>query len=221
MTHLLYLHGFASSANGRKPDYLRSQLARQPDVSFHALDFSPTPADFAYLTVTGMINRLRQYILDRDLATFALIGSSMGGLVALNYAARFPGATRLLLLSPALIYLSGERVGLLLTEWQAKGVGEVFHYGFNRPVSLRYDLEIDGRFYHTPPPPPAPITIIHGTQDAVVPIVASREYAARYPEQARLIEVEAGHDINAHLPLIWQVTQRFLLDRPTGESRLS
>ncbi|MBK8989560.1 MAG: hypothetical protein IPM39_26465 [Chloroflexi bacterium] len=211
MTHLLYLHGFASSANGRKPDYLRSQLAGQPGVTFHALDFSPTPADFAYLTVTGMMNRLRQYILDRDLTTFALIGSSMGGLVALNYAARFPGAARLLLLSPALTYLTGERVGLPLAEWQAKGVGEVFHYGFNRPVSLRYDLEIDGRFYHTPPPPPAPITILHGTQDEVVPVTASREYAARYPEQVRLIEVEAEHDINDHLPLIWQVTQRFLL----------
>ena len=120
MTHLLYLHGFASSAGGQKPDYLRSQLARRPDVTFHALDFSPTPADFAYLTVTGMINRLRPYILDRDLTTFALIG-----------------AAHLLLLSSTLIYLSGKRVGLPLSEWQAKGVGEVFHYGFNRPVSLR------------------------------------------------------------------------------------
>jgi hypothetical protein len=69
----------------------------------------------------------------------------------------------LLLLAPALTYLSGE----------AARVGEVFHYGFNRPVRLRYGLvEIDGRFYHTPPPPPAPITIIHGTEDEVVSIIA-------------------------------------------------
>jgi uncharacterized protein len=211
MTHLLYLHGFASSAGGRKPDYLRPRLAERPDVTFHALDFSPTPADFEYLTVTGMINRLRQYVLDRALTEFTLIGSSMGGLVALNYAARFPSVTCLLLLSPALTYLSGERVGLPLAAWQASGVGEVFHYGFNRSVPLRYDLQIDGRFYHTPPPPPAPITILHGTQDEVVPVTASREYAARYPEQVRLIEVEAAHDINDHLPLIWQVIQQFLL----------
>jgi predicted esterase len=32
----------------------------------------------------------------------------------------------------------------------------------------------NGRFYHTPAPPPAPITIIHGTEDEVVPIAASR-----------------------------------------------
>ncbi len=104
MIHLIYLHGFASSAGGRKPDYLRHRLADWPNVSFHALDFSPTPLDFEYLTITGMINRLRQYILDWELTNFSLIGSSMGGLVALNYAHRFPGVNRLLLLSPA--YLS-------------------------------------------------------------------------------------------------------------------
>jgi hypothetical protein len=56
----------------------------------------------------------------------------------------------------------------------------------------------------------APITIFHGTQDEVVPVTA------RYPEQVRLIEVKAAHDINDHLPLIWQVTQRFLL--PSGSA---
>lgn len=104
MIHLIYLHGFASSAGGRKPDYLRDRLANWPDVGFHALDFSPTSLDFEYLTITGMINRLRQYILDRELTNFSLIGSSIGGLVALNYAHRFLGVNRLLLLSPA--YLS-------------------------------------------------------------------------------------------------------------------
>ena len=216
MIHLIYLHGFASSAGGRKPDYLRPRLADRADVGFHALDFSPTPVDFEYLTITGMINRLRQYILDRELTNFSLIGSSMGGLVALNYAHRFPGVNRLLLLSPALAYLSGERVGMSLAQWQAAGVGEVFHYGFNRPTRLRYDLEIDGRFYHIAPPPPAPITILHGTEDEVVPVTTSREYAARYPEQVRLIEVAAGHDINDHLSLIWRLMQQFLLEQADG-----
>jgi len=162
MTHLIYLHGFASSSGGRKAQYLRPRLAARPDVTFHALEFSPTPADFEYLTITGMINRLRQYILDHALTEVCLIGSSMGGLVGLNYAHRFGGVAHLLLLAPALTYLSGERVGLSLAQWQADGVGELFHYGFNRPVRLRYDLEVDGRFYQTPPPPPAPITIIYG-----------------------------------------------------------
>jgi uncharacterized protein len=211
MTHLIYLHGFASSAGGRKAQYLRPRLAERSDVTFHAVEFSPTPADFEYLTITGMISRLRQYILDRELTDVCLIGSSMGGLVGLNYAHRYGGVAHLLLLSPALTYLSGERVGLSLAEWQADGVGELFHYGFNRPVRLRYDLEVDGRFYQTLPPPPAPITIIHGTEDEVVPIAASRAYARAYPDQVQLIEVTAGHDINAHLPVIWQILQQVCL----------
>jgi uncharacterized protein len=101
-------------------------------------------------------------------------------------------------------------VGLSLDEWEADGVGELFHYGFNRPVRLRYDLEVDGRFYQKPPPPPAPITIIHGGQDEVVPIFASREYARTFPGQVQLIEVAAGDDINAHLPLVWETLHRII-----------
>ncbi|MBE2224216.1 MAG: alpha/beta hydrolase, partial [Anaerolineae bacterium] len=70
----------------------------------------------------------------------------------------------------------------------------------------------DGRFYQTTPPPPAPITILHGTQDEVVPVSDSRTYAQAYPKQVQLIEVEAGHDINAYLPQIWQLTQQFLVN---------
>lgn len=103
-----------------------------------------------------------------------------------------------------------------LAQWQAAGVGEVFRYGFNHPARLRYDLEIDGRFYHTAPPPPAPITILHGAQDEVVPVTASREYAVLYLEQVWLIEVAAGHDINDHLPLIWRQVQQFLLEQADG-----
>ncbi len=213
MNHLIYLHGFASSAGGRKAQYLRPRLAERSGVTFHAVEFSPTPADFEYLTITGMINRLRQYSLDHALTEVCLIGSSMGGLVGLNYAHRFGRVAHLLLLSPALTYLSGERVGLSLAEWEAEGVGELFHYGFNRLVRLRYDLEVDGRFYQTPPPPPAPIIIIHGTEDEVVPIAASRDYAQAYPDQVQLIEVTAGRDINAHLPVIWQILQQVCLAR--------
>jgi uncharacterized protein len=131
--------------------------------------------------------------------------------VGLNYAHRYSGVAHLLLLSPALTYHSGERVDLSLDEWQANGVGGVFHYGFNRPVRLRYDLEVDGRFYHTPPPSPAPITIIHGTEDEVVPIAASRDYAQAHPDRVQLIEVTAGHYINDHLPLVWQTLQQVCL----------
>jgi uncharacterized protein len=117
----------------------------------------------------------------------------------------------LLLLAPALTYLSGERVGMSLAQWQAARVGEVFLYGFNRSVWLRYDLEVDGHFYQTLPPPPAPITIIHGTEDEIVPIAASRDYAQAHVDRVQLIEVTAGHYINDHLPLVWQTLRQVCL----------
>ena len=210
MKHLIFLHGFASTANGTKAQYLRPRLEVLPDVRFHAFEFSPAPVDFTYMTVTGMINRLRQYIFDHALAEVSLIGSSMGGLVGLNYAARFPGVKRMLLLCPALTYISGDRVGMPMSAWQQQGEGDIFHYGFNKNVPLRVDFELDGRFYQTTPPPPAPITILHGTQDEVVPVSASRAYAQAYPDQVQLVEVEAGHDINAYLPQIWALTEQLL-----------
>ena len=208
---ILFLHGFASSGRGTKAQYLRERLAGHDGVTFHAFDFNPTPRDFEYLTTSGMINRLRQYLLDRGLAGAAppermyLVGSSMGGLVALNYAHRFGGIAALLLLAPALTYLSGERVATAGESWQDdEGSGDVYHYAFGRPLPLRYDIEVDGRLYQKAPPPPAPMVIVHGRQDQVVPVSASRAYARQYPEQVRLVEVDASHTgLNDNLDLIW------------------
>ena len=58
----------------------------------------------------------------------------------------------------------------------------------------------------------APITIIHGTEDEVVPLAASRAYAQAYPDRVQLVEVTAGHDINDHLPLIWKTLRQTILD---------
>jgi hypothetical protein len=44
-----------------------------------------------------------------------------------------------------------------------------------------------------------------------VPIAASRDYTQAYPDRVQLIEVTAGHDINAHLPLVWETLQRVCL----------
>jgi hypothetical protein len=57
--------------------------------------------------------------------------------------------------------------------------------------------------------------IIHGHMDAAVPIEDSRQYALKYPDKVQLIEVDADHDLNSHLPLIWKYVQSFLLDAPS------
>jgi pimeloyl-ACP methyl ester carboxylesterase len=215
---LLFLHGFASSARTTKALYLSKQMERFAQVAFHALDFNPTPTDFEYMTTTGLVNRVRQYVLDHDLAPLSIIGSSYGGLVAFHYAHRYPGVERMLLLAPAVHWLSGRLSEQELARWQEAVTAPVHHYAFDRKLPVRYDLEIDGLNYLEPVPPAAPTLIIHGNRDTTVPTDDSRAYAAQHPELVQLIEVDADHDLNDHLPLIWKHLQAFLLDVKEGDS---
>lgn len=191
---VILLHGFASSGNSGKAQFLREKFKALPHVDFQAFDFNPTPTDFEYMTITGMINRLRQFLVDRPQARLVLVGSSMGALVGLNYAHRFGRVSRLLLLAPALSYFG--KMG--------EADIRVFHFGFNREVPLRADFDRDGALYAQPVPPPAPVTIIHGRHDDVVPIANSRRYAAQYPDQVQLIDVDSGHRLSDQLDLIWE-----------------
>jgi pimeloyl-ACP methyl ester carboxylesterase len=208
---LLFLHGFASSAHSIKAQYLRGRFTVLPEVEFHAFDFNPTPHDFEHMTVTGMINRLRQFVLDHNLETVSIIASSLGAVVGLNYAHRFRGVAKMLFLAPVLCYHSGGLNEEELRQWREKGVGPVFHAAFNKEVSLRYAFEEDGRYYLAPVPPACPIMIIHGRHDEIIPADNSRRYAVAYPGTAQYIEVDSAHHLNDHLEFIWGQVENFLL----------
>lgn len=208
---VLYLHGFASSPQGTKARYLQKKLSGLPNVEFHVPDFNPTARDFEYMTTTGLIDRLRQYVLDHGLQRLLLIGSSYGGLIALHYAHRFGGVARMLLLAPGLAWLSGGLSDEALAEWERSHTSPMAHPAFDSEIPVRYDLQVDGLRYLNRIPPPTPVLIIHGQQDKTVPIDHSREYAAHYPEHVQLIEVQADHDLSPHLDMIWQHVSEFLL----------
>ncbi len=210
---ILLLHGFISSGQSTKARYFGERFEALPQVAFHAVDFNPTPQDFEYMTVTGRIERLRQYVLDREIAKMDLIGSSLGGLVALHYAHRFGEVERMLLLAPALSWLSGGLTEEELRQWEEADAVSIFHPAFGKEVPLRYDLQLDGRRYREPIPPPALVTIIHGCDDETVPIDHSRAYASAHPDDVHLVEVDTGHDLNGHLDVVWMYVQSFLLAR--------
>ena len=208
---IIFLHGFASSNKGTKAQYLREKFSALPHVNFHALDFNPTPQDFEHMTLTGLINRLRQYILDHQLGDINLIASSMGALVGLNYAHRFGGVQKMLLLAPALFFLSARLDQKEIETWKRQGALEFFHYAFEQNLPLKYDHYIDALHYARPVPPAAPVAIIHGQNDDVIPINISRDYAASFPARVRLTEVDSDHSLNDQLALVWEHVQSFLL----------
>ena len=209
---ILYLHGFASSGQSTKARYFREKFKALPQVEFHAIDFNPTPKDFEYVTTTGLINRLRQYVLDHRLGNVSIIGSSFGGLIGLHYAHRFRGVEKMLLLAPGLSWLSGGLSEEQLDQWKQAGAAPVFHEAFGEEIPVRYDLQVDGLCYLEPIPPASPITIIHGQDDKTVPIEHSRRYATDFSYSVHLIEVDADHDLNGYLEFIWEHVQSFLLD---------
>ncbi len=208
---VLFLHGFASSARSTKARYFGQKLQDLPQIEYHAIDFNPTPLDFEYVTTTGLIDRLRQFVLDHNLETIRIIGSSFGGLVATQYAHRFGGAERMLLLAPGLRWLSGGLSEGQLEAWKTAGALPVYHKGLQNEVPVRYDLHVDGMRYLTPVQPPSAMLIIHGKNDTTVPIDDSRAYASEHPQAVQLVEVEADHDLNGHLELAWEYVQSFLL----------
>jgi pimeloyl-ACP methyl ester carboxylesterase len=211
MKTILFLHGFASSTKSTKAQYLGHKFDALPGIDFYAIDFNPTISDFEHVTTTGLINRVRQFVLDYNLEPFSIIGSSYGGLVALHYAHRFGEVQRMLLLAPGLRWLSGGLSEAQLQQWKEAGVLPAFHHGFKREVPVHYELHLDGLSYLEPLPPPTPVTIIHGRSDTTVPVDDSRKFAERFPDQVHLVEVDADHDLNEHLDLIWEHVQSFLL----------
>ncbi len=208
---ILFLHGFASSARSTKARYFRQKLQGLPQIEYHAVDFNPMPQDFEYVTTTGLVDRLRQFVVGHNLETMSIIGSSFGGLVATRYAHRFGGVERMLLLAPALRWLSGGLSEDQLEAWRIAGALPVYHEAFQEEVPVRYDLQEDGMGYLAPVGPSSAMIIIHGKNDTTVPIDDSRAYASEHPQTVRLVEIEADHDLNGHLDLAWEYVQSFLL----------
>ncbi|MHB8881869.1 MAG: YqiA/YcfP family alpha/beta fold hydrolase [Thermodesulfovibrionales bacterium] len=207
---ILHLHGFASSGNSAKALYLRERFGGMSGVEFLTPDFNPTPRDFEFLTVTGMINRLRQYILDRSIGNVSISASSLGCLVALHYARRFGGVKKLLLLAPVLSFSALSFPQDSLAQWKRDGTITIPHYGFKADLRLRYDFCQDGLAYLEQVPPPALMRILHGKNDATIPIQNSRDYAAAHPHAVSLTELDSDHALLNCLDVIAEQADSFL-----------
>ena len=147
-----------------------------------------------------------------------LIGSSLGGFVAVEAAARQGRDTRhpvsrLVLLAPA-VELEWDRwteVGRHgIPVWRRNGEIEVFHYAYDEPRHLKFGFYEDANRYH-----PAtrrleqPLLIFQGCQDeSVSPAVV--ETFARAQPRATLFMLEDGHQLKNSLDLIWRETARAL-----------
>src|SRR5919202_3166457 len=86
LMNVLYLHGFASGAKSTKGGYFGDRLLEH-GIELRCPDLNEP--DFASLTLTRMLDRLESE-LSMPAEPAVLIGSSLGGTLAILAAAKFP-----------------------------------------------------------------------------------------------------------------------------------
>ena len=119
---------------------------------------------------------------------------------------------QLVLLAPAFGFLSHwlPRLGEeQVQRWQEDKYLQVYHYGDKRSLPLHYKFVTDASQYldeHLQRS--IPTLILHGRYDEVIPITASRDYAASRP-WVELIELEDDHSLGNVLSEMWKLIQAF------------
>ena len=209
--HVLYLHGFASSSRSSKASFFAAKLAEQ-GLELHTPDFNEP--DFAGLTITRMLKQVDDTIRALPSGPVALIGSSLGGFVAVQATLQHSDRVdRLVLLAPA-FDVSDHRMRDLgdrgIEEWRRTGHLNVFHYGYGRVMPVGFDLYTDIRRYDSfNAQIDVPVLIFQGRHDTAVDPDSVERWASTRPH-AELHMLDDDHQLLQSLEKIWTETKRFL-----------
>ncbi|HEX3703762.1 MAG TPA: YqiA/YcfP family alpha/beta fold hydrolase [Vicinamibacterales bacterium] len=207
---MFYLHGFASGPQSTKAAYL-SERIRARGIPFECPDFNGP--DFATLTMTRMLDQLGSE-LARGPAPAALIGSSLGGTLAILAADRFAShIDRVVLLAPAVMFakaghhlLPPERVD----EWRRRGALPFFHYAHAEERLLNFAFYEDSlRYDPFAATLTQPTAIFQGLHDASVDYRTVEQFA-RTRANVTLSLLDDDHQLTANLPRIWTSLRPFL-----------
>lgn len=210
--HVLYLHGFASSAASTKAKHFAARL-REHGIRLHTPDLNEP--DFSTLTISRMVAQVTA-VIDPLPPTIGvvLVGSSLGALVAVHVALTRPDrVARMILLAPAFEF-GGNATPALgdrdLEQWKTTGLTKVFHYGYGRMVSVGYGLYADACGYGCSGVTlPMPIQIFQGRNDTVVDPASVERWASTRPN-VELHMLDDDHQLGGSLDEIWNRAERFL-----------
>lgn len=209
-SHVFYLHGFASSARSTKAGFFAERL-REVGVALHCPDFNEP--DFATMTMSRMLDQLAAALASLAPGPVTLIGSSLGGTLAILAADRLPRVSRLVLLAPAVMFakpghhlLPPER----LEAWRRDGATAFFHYGYGEERALSVAFYDDSLRYRPMDAAIAqPTLIFQGRNDASVDFRTVERFAAGRSNVTMHL-IDDDHSLIASLPRIWQDVRAFL-----------
>jgi alpha-beta hydrolase superfamily lysophospholipase len=207
----IYLHGFASSPASSKATRFGRELESR-GIAYHCPDLNAP--EFETLTTTRMLAQTRA-VVEQCAPPVALIGSSLGGFVAVHAAAEDDSGRidRLILMAPAFDF-GGNRLRQLgdhgIDHWRRTGRLEFFHYAFNEPRHVGFELYEDAARYDAfAVELSLPILIFQGTRDASVdPEMVTRWAASRPNVTLRLLDDD--HQLTQSIETIWEESEGFL-----------
>jgi pimeloyl-ACP methyl ester carboxylesterase len=208
---IFYLHGFASSPESTKVGYFSDRL-QEHGLALECPDFNAP--SFRTLTSTRMLEQLEGRIARAGGAPVMLMGSSLGGTLAILAAARWPArVARVVLLAPAVMFakpghhlLPPERID----EWRRLGSLPFFHYAANAERDLDYAFYEDSLRYDAfNAVMPQPTLIFQGLRDASVDYRTVEQFASTRPN-VTLSLLDDDHQLIASLPRMWNDIQPFL-----------
>ena len=208
---VFYLHGFASSPRSTKAAYFGEKFASL-GVAYRCPDFNEP--DFGVLTMTRMLDQLGDELSKAPGGPAAVIGSSLGGTLAILAAARFAERIdRLVLLAPAVMFakpghhlLPPERIA----EWRRNGALRFYHYAYGEERPLGFTFYEDSLNYDAFNTPIAqPTLAFQGLRDASVDYRTVEAFAHARPN-VTLSLLDDDHQLAASLPRLWDGIASFL-----------
>ncbi|MEH2403647.1 YqiA/YcfP family alpha/beta fold hydrolase [Nostoc sp.] len=204
----IYLHGFASSPNSAKARDIGDRFT-QIHTKLKIPDLNA--GNFSQLTITRQITQVAAEF-SNDSTPVTLIGSSLGGFTAAHLGQQYLQVERLVLLAPALGFLSHWLPKLgdeEVQRWQQEKYIMVYHYGEERKLPLNYNFVTDAAQYQEELlQRPIPTLILHGKKDEVIPIEASRDFVRLRP-WVELVELASDHALADVMEEIWQAIRLF------------
>ena len=208
--------GLASSPRSGKARFLAEQFTAR-GLTLHCPDLNEP--DFSTLTTTRMIGQVTAALRRLPPAPVALIGSSLGGFVALHLAEHVRSALpahpveRLVLLAPAFDFGAPgmrERQTDWLARWRRDGWTEVQHHGYDEPRRLHFELIADAARYDSfAVRAETPMLVLHGRGDEVVDPDMVRRFAGGRAH-VRLVLLYDDHRLAASIDRVWTETAAFL-----------
>lgn len=205
---VILCHGMDSNRNSEKLVHLGRVLARRGMVTLR-FDFAyagESSEKFADITYSGEVEDLRaacSFMRDRYAGKIGVLGSSMGGTVALLFAAEEPGIAALVTIAAPVHPEAFPRRILnpeQLQRWRERGF--TFYNGQRLNLALLEDLETIN-VLQAARKIACPVLIIHGDADKVVPVEEAQELNACLAGRKELM-IMKGADHRLSDPVMMQ-----------------